>query len=55
MTTPKVPNRLAKEKSTYLLQHAHNPVNWFLGRTRFMKSPRVTTNISPFLLNIVIY
>ena len=29
MTTHKVPNRLAKEKSPYLLQHAHNPVNWF--------------------------
>ncbi|MRN56750.1 thioredoxin domain-containing protein [Paenibacillus monticola] len=29
MTTQKVPNRLAKEKSPYLLQHAHNPVNWF--------------------------
>ena len=23
------PNRLAKEKSPYLLQHAHNPVDWF--------------------------
>lgn len=23
------PNRLAKETSPYLLQHAHNPVNWF--------------------------
>lgn len=22
------PNRLIKEKSPYLLQHAHNPVNW---------------------------
>ena len=22
-------NRLADEKSPYLLQHAHNPVNWF--------------------------
>ncbi|WP_058304421.1 thioredoxin domain-containing protein [Gorillibacterium timonense] len=29
MTTQQVPNRLAKEKSPYLLQHAHNPVNWF--------------------------
>ncbi|MCP3744220.1 DUF255 domain-containing protein [Paenibacillus sp. A3M_27_13] len=29
MTTHKVPNRLAKEKSPYLLQHAHNSVNWF--------------------------
>ena len=24
-----VPNRLIKEKSPYLLQHAHNPVDWF--------------------------
>jgi len=24
-----VPNRLAKESSPYLLQHAHNPVDWF--------------------------
>ena len=24
-----VPNRLIHEKSPYLLQHAHNPVNWF--------------------------
>jgi uncharacterized protein YyaL (SSP411 family) len=27
--TAKHTNRLAKEKSPYLLQHAHNPVNWF--------------------------
>ena len=26
---PKHTNRLAKEKSPYLLQHAHNPVDWF--------------------------
>lgn len=25
----KIPNRLAKEKSPYLLQHANNPVDWF--------------------------
>ncbi len=25
----KFTNRLAREKSPYLLQHAHNPVNWF--------------------------
>src|SRR4030042_2412627 len=25
----KRPNRLAKEKSPYLLQHAFNPVNWY--------------------------
>ncbi|MCO5387556.1 MAG: thioredoxin domain-containing protein [Desulfosporosinus sp.] len=24
-----VPNRLSNEKSPYLLQNAHNPVNWF--------------------------
>lgn len=29
MTTSSKPNRLSKEKSPYLLQHAHNPVNWF--------------------------
>ena len=27
--TSKHTNRLAQEKSPYLLQHAHNPVNWF--------------------------
>lgn len=29
MINQNVPNRLVKEKSPYLLQHAHNPVNWF--------------------------
>lgn len=28
-TTDRVPNRLIKEKSPYLLQHAYNPVDWF--------------------------
>ncbi len=28
-TSERVPNRLVKEKSPYLLQHAHNPVDWF--------------------------
>ena len=27
--TTRVPNRLADEKSPYLLQHAYNPVNWY--------------------------
>ena len=27
--TPKFTNRLAREKSPYLLQHAHNPVDWY--------------------------
>lgn len=29
MTTHKFTNSLVKETSPYLLQHAHNPVNWF--------------------------
>ena len=29
MTTTSTPNRLTKEKSPYLLQHANNPVDWF--------------------------
>lgn len=28
-TPPQYTNRLAQEKSPYLLQHAHNPVDWF--------------------------
>ncbi|HUS89884.1 MAG TPA: DUF255 domain-containing protein, partial [Desulfosporosinus sp.] len=27
--TLRIPNRLANEKSPYLLQHAYNPVNWY--------------------------
>ncbi|WLR43230.1 thioredoxin domain-containing protein [Bacillus carboniphilus] len=29
MSTNKIPNRLIAEKSPYLLQHAHNPVDWY--------------------------
>lgn len=29
MSTPQFTNRLIKEKSPYLLQHAHNPVDWY--------------------------
>lgn len=29
MTTSKISNRLIHEKSPYLLQHAHNPVDWY--------------------------
>ena len=28
-TNNRIPNRLANEKSPYLLQHAYNPVNWY--------------------------
>jgi uncharacterized protein YyaL (SSP411 family) len=32
-------NRLANEKSSYLQQHAHNPVNWYAwGQEAFEKS-----------------
>src|SRR5499433_2341823 len=29
MSTPPFSNRLIHEKSPYLLQHAHNPVDWY--------------------------
>src|ERR1700737_4696421 len=35
------PNRLAKESSPYLLQHAHNPVDWFpWGEEAFAKAKK---------------
>ncbi len=37
--TPKFTNALAKERSPYLLQHAHNPVNWLpWGEAAFAKA-----------------
>ena len=37
----KFTNRLAKEKSPYLLQHAHNPVDWFpWGKEAFAKAKK---------------
>jgi uncharacterized protein YyaL (SSP411 family) len=34
-----IPNRLIKEKSPYLLQHAHNPVDWYpWGEEAFLKA-----------------
>lgn len=39
MTTTSKPNRLAKEKSPYLLQHANNPVDWYAwGDKAFQKA-----------------
>nr|XP_055031326.1 spermatogenesis-associated protein 20 [Misgurnus anguillicaudatus] len=36
---PKHTNRLSKEKSSYLLQHAHNPVDWYpWGKEAFDKA-----------------
>lgn len=41
MTTPTFTNRLAKEKSPYLLQHQHNPVDWYpWGEEAFEKARR---------------
>src|SRR4051812_21819227 len=38
-TMPAHTNRLAKEKSPYLLQHAHNPVDWYpWGEAAFAKA-----------------
>ncbi len=38
---PRYTNRLAREKSPYLLQHAHNPVDWFpWGEEAFEKARR---------------
>lgn len=43
-------NRLAEEKSPYLLQHAHNPVDWFpWGEEAFEKAKREN---KPILLSI---
>ena len=41
MRSPSHPNRLAGEKSPYLLQHAHNPVDWYpWGEEAFEKARR---------------
>ena len=38
---PRFTNRLAKEKSPYLLQHAHNPVDWYpWGQEAFDRAKR---------------
>ncbi|MGE5507905.1 MAG: thioredoxin domain-containing protein [Chitinophagales bacterium] len=40
-TAVRTPNRLIDEKSPYLLQHAHNPVDWFpWGEEAFAKAKR---------------
>ncbi|MDU0071242.1 DUF255 domain-containing protein [Bacillus sp. FSL M8-0052] len=41
MTNKGKPNGLVAEKSPYLLQHAHNPVDWsLLGEEAFEKAKR---------------
>ena len=38
------PNRLINEKSPYLLQHAHNPVDWFPWGDEAFNRQRQKTN-----------
>ncbi len=47
---PKHTNRLSREKSPYLLQHAHNPVDWYpWGEEAFAKAKKEN---KPILLSI---
>jgi hypothetical protein len=43
-------NRLAKEKSPYLLQHAHNPVDWFAWNDEAFEKARAENK--PILLSV---
>jgi uncharacterized protein len=45
-----VPNRLAKEPSPYLLQHAHNPVDWYPWGSEAFE--RARTENKPIFLSI---
>ncbi|MCY8518628.1 DUF255 domain-containing protein [Bacillus atrophaeus] len=50
MPTNNKPNRLIAEKSQYLLQYAHNPVNWLpRGKEAFDKAKREN---KPLLVSI---
>ena len=49
-TTENVPNRLLKESSPYLRQHAYNPVDWFpWGEEAFKKAK---AEDKPILLSV---
>lgn len=49
-TNSRISNRLADEKSPYLLQHAYNPVNWYpWGEEAFQKAK---TENKPVFLSI---
>lgn len=49
-STNVVPNRLMNEKSPYLLQHAHNPVNWYPWGTEAFE--KATQEDKPIFLSI---
>ena len=44
--TPKHTNRLIDETSPYLLQHAHNPVNWKPWSSEEKSSPTTATMLT---------
>ncbi|NGX54576.1 MAG: hypothetical protein KR126chlam2_00189 [Chlamydiae bacterium] len=50
MSTPLYTNRLVNEKSPYLLQHAHNPVDWYPWGDEAFKAARDTDK--PIFLSI---
>ncbi len=50
MTNSKVPNRLANEKSPYLLQHSHNPVDWYPWGVEAFEKAKV--EVKPVFLSI---
>ena len=49
-TNKSLPNRLAKEKSPYLLQHQYNPVNWYPWGEEAFKSAKAENK--PIFLSI---
>jgi uncharacterized protein YyaL (SSP411 family) len=48
--SPKFTNRLAREKSPYLLQHAHNPVDWMAWKEEAFEKARRENK--PILLSV---
>jgi uncharacterized protein YyaL (SSP411 family) len=48
-----MPNRLSKETSPYLLQHANNPVDWFPWGPEALE--RAKREDKPILLSIGVY
>jgi uncharacterized protein YyaL (SSP411 family) len=44
------PNKLISEKSPYLLQHAHNPVNWYAWNQEAFEKARIEDK--PIFLSI---
>lgn len=49
-TNNRMPNRLLQEKSPYLLQHSHNPVDWYPWSSEAFA--RAATEDKPIFLSI---